>query len=75
MTLVGWKRVLPTVGFPVVQFNPIQQPLMAVGIVPFRSATRYFIKSVTQTMETSRLGRPSGTLGQDLALEFTQIKH
>jgi hypothetical protein len=26
-------QVLPTVGFPVVQFNPIQQPLMAVGIV------------------------------------------
>ena len=26
-------QVLQTVGFPVVQFNPIQQPLMAVGIV------------------------------------------
>jgi hypothetical protein len=30
----GCLRVLPTVGFPVAQFNPIQQPLMAVGIVP-----------------------------------------
>ncbi len=26
--------MLPTVGFPVAQFNPVQQPLMAVGIVP-----------------------------------------
>ncbi len=27
-------RVLPTVGFPVFQFNPIQHSLMASGIVP-----------------------------------------
>jgi hypothetical protein len=27
-------RVLPTVRFLAVQFNPIQQPLMAVGILP-----------------------------------------
>jgi hypothetical protein len=26
--------VLPTVGFPVVQFNAIQQPFIAVDIVP-----------------------------------------
>ena len=26
--------MLPTVGFPVTQVNPIQKPLMAVGIVP-----------------------------------------
>jgi hypothetical protein len=35
---MGWKRVLPTVGFPVAQFNPIQQPLMAVVIVPISGA-------------------------------------
>ena len=28
--------MLPTVGFPVAQLNPIQQPLMAVGIVPLQ---------------------------------------
>jgi len=33
-TAVGWMRVLPTVGFPVVQFTSVQLPLMAVGIVP-----------------------------------------
>ncbi|OQW86813.1 MAG: hypothetical protein BWK72_16065 [Rhodoferax ferrireducens] len=27
-------RVLPTVGCPVVQFNPVQQPAMAYAIVP-----------------------------------------
>lgn len=26
--------MLPTVGFPVVQFNSVQQPVMAYGIVP-----------------------------------------
>jgi hypothetical protein len=35
MALLGCLRVLPTVGFPVAQFNAIQQPLMAVRIVPF----------------------------------------
>jgi len=27
-------RVLPTVGFPVVQFTSVQQLFMAIGIVP-----------------------------------------
>jgi hypothetical protein len=26
--------VLATVGFPVIQFNPVQQPFMKFGIVP-----------------------------------------
>jgi hypothetical protein len=35
----GLLRVFPTVGFPVIQLNPLQQPLMAFGIVP--NAGRY----------------------------------
>jgi hypothetical protein len=27
-------RVLATVRFPVIQFNPVQQPFMTFGIVP-----------------------------------------
>ena len=37
---MGWVRVLPTVCSPVAQFNPIQQPLMAVGIVPIAVCRR-----------------------------------
>jgi hypothetical protein len=29
---VGWERVLLTVGYPVVQFNLVQQPFMVFGI-------------------------------------------
>jgi hypothetical protein len=36
---MGCLRVVPTVGFPVIQLNPLQQPLMAFGIVP--NAGRY----------------------------------
>lgn len=39
----GWKRVLPTVGFPVVQFNPIQQSWLVVGIVPRAVVANDFI--------------------------------
>jgi hypothetical protein len=50
--------VLPTVSFPVVRFNPIQQPLMVVGVVPkagarVRALLSYAIakKIVTRTDE------------------------
>jgi hypothetical protein len=41
MALMGCLRVLPKVGFPVVQFNPIQHSLIAVSIVPF-AVTRFY---------------------------------
>ena len=31
---MGWKRVLPTVRCPVVQFNPVQQACVAFATVP-----------------------------------------
>jgi hypothetical protein len=34
MALTGWKRVLATVRFQVVQFTSVQQPFMSIGIVP-----------------------------------------
>jgi hypothetical protein len=31
---LGWKRVLATVGFMAVHFNPAQQPVISVTLVP-----------------------------------------
>jgi len=33
-TPTGWKRVLATVRYLAIQLNPVQQPVMAYGIVP-----------------------------------------
>jgi hypothetical protein len=46
-------RVLPIVGSPVAQFNPIQQPLMAVGIVPkqsFRMLSSFSVSTACHAM-------------------------
>jgi hypothetical protein len=34
MSILGCLRVLPIVGFAVVQFSPVQQPFMDFSIVP-----------------------------------------
>jgi hypothetical protein len=40
MSKMGCLRVLVTVGFPVVQFNPVQQPFMVFSIVPIPDGLR-----------------------------------
>jgi hypothetical protein len=47
-------RVLLTVGFPAVPFNPIQQPILAVGIVPFAVTRESQDRSFTATTSSGK---------------------
>ena len=70
--------MLPTVGFPVAQFNPIQQPLMAVGIVPIAfvhdlNLNKWFVRDELRSLGTTHQPRYIVTIKVTgyLALLFT----
>jgi len=59
--------VLPTVGFPVVQFNPVQQPVIAYGIVPIgvsgQSEDRTFAGSARQAKAAIQISGSNFPIG------------